>query len=255
MTANLWAEHIDVAGFAEVLDRVGADVVAVQELQEEGAAVITDRYAHHGLSPHHDTLGTGIATRRPAVIVKLPMYYRSGWVARLDPAHWPELPAPLEVVCVHFANPIGFPWWRSVRRRRRQLADLDRYLDGSDGPLVLVGDLNASPRWPLYRRLAARLQDGPVGTGTASRTWRWQGRGRLLLRIDHALTRRVTTLAAFTVPVPGSDHQALVLDVAIDAGAGPESCGHRQFDGQSTETHARMRMLSGRIQPSSFRSV
>lgn len=227
MTANLWADRLDVTRFGAVIDRVDPDVLAVQELQPEAAAVITARFDHHGLSPHHETLGTGIATRRPAVFAPLPNAYRDGWEARLDPADWPGLSVPLRVLCVHFANPIRFPFWLSLARRRRQLGDLLPHLEGDDA-LVVVGDLNASPVWPVYRRLAERLEDGPLAAGTAARTWRFQGFGPLLLRIDHGFSRRVTTVRSSTHRIPGSDHLALVLDVVVDtetgsgAGVGPD---------------------------------
>ena len=214
MTANLWAHNVDVAGFGALVDRVDPDVLGVQELQVPAAAQVTARYRHHGLVAHHDTLGNGIATRFPATITRLPMAYRSGWSARLDPAGWPDLTVPLEVLCVHFGNPVTFPWWRAVDRRRRQLADLLPRVDGGKGPLVVVGDFNATPRWPLYRDLAERLDDGPVDAGDAAPTWSWHGIGPPLLRIDHALTRGLITLRSTTHRIPGSDHRALVVEVA-----------------------------------------
>jgi endonuclease/exonuclease/phosphatase (EEP) superfamily protein YafD len=214
MTANLWAHKVDVDGFGALVDRVDPDVLAVQELQVPAAAEVMARYRYHGLVAHHDTLGNGIATRFPATISRLPMTYRSGWSARLDPAGWPGLTVPLEVLCVHFGNPVTFPWWRAVDRRRRQLADLGPRLDTGAESLVLVGDFNATPRWPLYRTLAERLGDGPVELGAATPTWSWHGFGPPLLRIDHALTRGVTTLRSETHRIPGSDHRALVIEVA-----------------------------------------
>ena len=103
-----------------------------------------------------------------------------------------------------------FPWWRAIDRRRRQLADLLPRLDTGDG-LVVVGDFNATPRWPVYRPLADQLGDGPVESGAAAPTWSWHGVGPPLLRIDHALTRGVTTLRSETHRIPGSDHRALVV--------------------------------------------
>jgi endonuclease/exonuclease/phosphatase (EEP) superfamily protein YafD len=186
MTANLWAHKVDVDGFGALVDRVDPDVLAVQELQVPAAAEVMARYRYHGLVAHHDTLGNGIATRYPAAISRLPMAYRSGWAARLDPAAWPGLTVPLEVLCVHLGNPVTFPF----------------------------GDFNATPRWPLYRALAERLGDGPVESGSAAATWSWHGIGPPLLRIDHALTRGVTTVRSTTHRIPGSDHRALVVEVA-----------------------------------------
>jgi endonuclease/exonuclease/phosphatase (EEP) superfamily protein YafD len=214
MTANLWAHKVDVDGFGALVDRIDPDVLAVQELQVPAAAEVMARYRYHGLVAHHDTLGNGIATRYPADISRLPMAYRSGWAARLDPGGWPDLTVPLEVLCVHLGNPVTFPWRRAVDRRRRQLADLLPRIDTGADNLVVVGDFNATPRWPLYRALAEQLGDGAVESGSPAATWSWHGIGPPLLRIDHALTRGVTTLRSQTHRIPGSDHRALVVEVA-----------------------------------------
>jgi endonuclease/exonuclease/phosphatase family metal-dependent hydrolase len=188
-------------------------VLAVQELQHATAEVIATRFPHHALAPHHETLGTGIATMRSAKMSRLPMTYRSGWVALLEPEEWPGMLRPLEVIDVHLANPLEWPWWRTVVIRDRQLASLEAHLDAVPCAQVVVGDFNASPAWPAYRRLRSRLDDAAVATETARRTWRFQGRTPPLLRIDHALVHGVRPVRTHTVEVPGADHLALVVDV------------------------------------------
>lgn len=213
MTANLWASRADPAGLLDVLDEVVPDVLAVQELQHAAAEAIAHRFPHHGLSPHHDTLGTGIATTRRAALTRIPMTYRGGWLARLDPEEWPGLAQPLEVVNMHLANPIGWPWWRAAYVRSRQLDALEHHLDAATCNRVVVGDFNASPAWPAYRRMRRRLEDAAVVSGTAGRTWRFQARTPALLRIDHAFVEGLHPLHTSTIEVPGADHLALVVDL------------------------------------------
>jgi endonuclease/exonuclease/phosphatase (EEP) superfamily protein YafD len=82
---------------------------------------------------------------------------------------------------------------------------------------VLVGDQNTTPRWPAYRRLASTLTDAALET--ARREGRRPGRtwglryGPRLLRIDHALVAGVTVDDVQVLPIAGSDHHALVVDV------------------------------------------
>lgn len=215
MTANLWASNADPVGLARVLDDVAPDVLAVQELQHATADVVADRFPYHGLTPHHETLGTGLATMRQATLVRLPMTYRGGWVATLDPAWWPGMRTPVAVICVHLVNPVDWPLWRTVTVRKRQLATLETHLDTAPEAAVLVGDLNATPVWPAYRRLQARLVDAATTTGTAARTWRFRGKTPPLLRIDHALVRGVRPVSTSRVAIPGADHLALVVDLDV----------------------------------------
>ncbi len=212
MTSNLWAHNVDPAGLAGVLEIVDPDVLAVQELQEPAAAVIAGHFAHHFLHPRDDTNGGGIALRRPGVFAEVALPHRAGWSARLDPADW-SLPAPLEVVSVHFSNPVSRHLRRTLAARRGQLHMLLDHVGAGEGPLVVVGDFNSSPAWPAYRRIADHLVDGPAAAGTGARTWRWADRGPYALRIDHAFVRGVTVASSRTVRVPGADHRALVADV------------------------------------------
>ena len=88
-----------------------------------------------------------------------------------------------------------------------------------------MGDLNATPLWPVYRRLTRRLQDGAWDRRARQRraaradVGPWPGAPRLL-RIDHVLVRGVTVSAVRVVDLPGSDHSALVVDLTLPDGAG-----------------------------------
>jgi endonuclease/exonuclease/phosphatase family metal-dependent hydrolase len=135
----------------------------------------------------------GIALREPATVRRLGIPFRDAHVAtiaRLGP--W-GTPLELEVLNVHFIAP-HTERGRALGQRRAQLASLLRYLTSESRRRVLVGDLNATPLWPVYRRLAAHLNDAAV-LAAASRPRSahmgpWPGAPRLL-RIDHALVHGV----------------------------------------------------------------
>jgi endonuclease/exonuclease/phosphatase (EEP) superfamily protein YafD len=88
---------------------------------------------------------------------------------------------------------------------------------------VLVGDFNATPVWPLYRRVAREIDDVALAVARRhgrrpARTWGplWRRAPRMrLLRIDHAFARGVEVSRVRSFDVPGSDHDALCVDVAL----------------------------------------
>jgi len=141
---------------------------------------------------------------------------RSAWVATLEPADWPALSRPLEVVCMHLVSPIDPPPWRSVRMRSQQLDGLRDHIAASpDAPRVVAGDMNATPVWPAYRRLRSMLTDGIAEAGVARRTWGpfwWSPR---LLRIDHVFVSGVRVVQSQVRTIRGSDHSAVVVDLAV----------------------------------------
>lgn len=217
LTANLLHERADVTAFAGLLDRVGADVVVTQELSPECAEVIVERYPHHHLRPERNFTGRGIGSRLEAEFGDISMPVRDGTWAFLDVGG-----RVLRLAGVHLINPIEFPWWRSVRYRSRQLGALFQWTDSADDdvPLVVAGDMNASPSWPAYRRMAARWDDlvasraEDVGRKPEP-TWGWRPGWPRMLRIDHVFGLGVEANSVSIEPVVGSDHDAVVVDIEI----------------------------------------
>ena len=219
MTANLWNGAADPASLAELLEALRPDVLAVQELSHEQAEAIATVLPHGVLEPREDHHGMGIALARAARIRRIGLPGRAARAARLCPKDWSGLLAPLEVMNVHIWAPHIAPFWRTWSHRRGQLRGLLRYLAEEPRSNRLVcGDFNATPSWPLYRRVAVPLDDLALRHARRigeqpRRTWGpWAGSPRLL-RIDHAFARGLEPLDVRVVPVPGSDHSALVIDL------------------------------------------
>jgi len=104
-----------------------------------------------------------------------------------------------------------------VAIRRAQVERIVEHVRTERHARVLVGDFNATPRWPAYRRIAAVIQDAPLVVGRPSRTWAptwWMPR---LLRIDHAFVEGAVPYSAKTRRIRGADHSALVVDVHVGA--------------------------------------
>lgn len=226
VSANLWNGRADADAFAAQVETLGADVVAVQELGPEQADALAAILPHGALQPSLQHRGMGLAARHPGTLSHIPMPLRDGWILRLEPSHWPRLARPVEVVNLHFCAPHVVFTTFGLWMRRRQLRDFERFHGREPAPRaaplprVLVGDFNATPRWPLYRSVARRYEDAAVAAAArhATRpapTWGpWSGAPRLL-RIDHAFVRGLAVESLRVVPVRGSDHSALVVDLIV----------------------------------------
>ncbi len=223
MTANLLHKNGATAqALRETLDIVKPDILAVQELTVPLLSTIADRFPHHLVAPRPDGPGIGMAAHRPVSWEELPMPRRSAVVATLQPGDWPEFTGPVEVIAVHLTNPIGGLPWTTTRARRAQVETIDRRMATSAvARRVLCGDLNATPMWPAYRRLRRHYHDG-IGEVEAhqgrhpARTWAPLRKGPRLLRIDHVLVSGLRVVSAQTVPLAGSDHLAVVVDLVDD---------------------------------------
>jgi endonuclease/exonuclease/phosphatase family metal-dependent hydrolase len=217
MSVNLLHERSDVDRFAQVLDELAPDVVVAQELAPAPADVLAERYPNHRLRPATDYSGRGIATRLDATFDDIPMPGRVGISASVAVGS-----RTVRVAGVHFLNPVKFPWWPMIAGRRRQLDALLRWADAGLGPTVVAGDFNASPSWPLYKRLAERFADLVAEHKTSQgerpeRTWSWRPGWPRMLRIDHVFGVGVSVFDSLVVPISGSDHRAVIVDVALSS--------------------------------------
>jgi endonuclease/exonuclease/phosphatase family metal-dependent hydrolase len=225
LTANLWSEAADPVALAEQLEALRVDVACFQELGAKQAAAIARVLPHGKLEPgatRHDHDGMGIAARRPLALSRLALPKRDARRAELDPREWPELSAPLELINLHIQAPHVFPPWRSLALRGEQIATLLPHFEATpEQARVVCGDLNATPLWPVYRALAARLPDlalehAALRREPPRRTWGpWSGAPRLL-RIDHVLGAGVLAANVQVAPVRGSDHSAVVVDLVSE---------------------------------------
>ena len=215
LTQNLYNGRVEPESLARALDEHQPHLVAVQELSLNAARVL-DAWGDEGLlDPRDDTTGMGLVLRGNAALSRPEFPVRRPLVARLRGADW-ELACDIRVVNAHVMNPIVRPLSTTRRLRSRELAGLRDILLAATAAeaQVVVGDLNSSPVWPLYRQLGRIATDAAKQAGTARRTWGpWPWSPRLL-RIDHAfLSGPIRGVRTETVRIAGADHSGLLVDI------------------------------------------
>jgi endonuclease/exonuclease/phosphatase family metal-dependent hydrolase len=227
LSANLFLGRADPAAFVELVTSMDVDIVAVQEVGPEQAEALSEVMPHGYIEPSPDHTGLGIAMKGPGEIDRIAMTWRDAHRARLHPDDWPGLSRPIELLNVHMAAPHVYnpPLW-GFALRYRQVRDFERYLIDRDQmapeiSTVVIGDFNATPAWPLYRRISPHLTDAAVAVARANgrtpqRTWGpWPGSPRLA-RIDHAFLRGISAHDFHVVSIRKSDHSAIVVDLSLD---------------------------------------
>jgi len=227
--------RLDVARVAEVIAALAPDIVALQEVDVGRARTGGVDQAHKlaerlgmafrfnaALKVEEELYGDAILTPLPERPVKagpLPGYPP---IPGLEPrgALWVAIEVggkDLQVITTHLGLApheqrlqatalAGEDWLESARRR---------------GPLILLGDINATPAAVAYRTLAAKLSDAHKALGRRKGRIATFPSAMPILRIDHVFVSdgvRVTNLAVADTPRArlASDHLPLVMDFEIE---------------------------------------
>jgi endonuclease/exonuclease/phosphatase (EEP) superfamily protein YafD len=187
--ANVHVSNRDPAPLVAWLHAHPVDVVILNELTPIYAKALTDAigdiYPYREFVPENSPFGIGLMARMPLSAVDL---QRSSdgipaLGARIDVAG-----KPVRIVAVHPVPPLGIHWHDERDTLLRSLArDADR------APLVVAGDLNATP-WSTALTTAAMSGSPGLGLRRAtglSATWSHPSLGVPLgIPIDHVLASR-----------------------------------------------------------------
>jgi endonuclease/exonuclease/phosphatase (EEP) superfamily protein YafD len=213
--ANVQAGNREIDAFADELRAADPDVVTLEEAGP-GFVDALDRSGAISELPYRYV----VARRDPfafAVLSRFPLRASSTLeVAGRPIAVRTTVTAPsgaLPLFVVHPVAPYGpnVPEWKEHLAAIRAAAKLER------GPLLLVGDFNATWGHGPFRDL---LDDGFTDAAAArghpfQMTWPANRRVPPFLRIDHALTRgRIEVVDITRGRGLGSDHRPLILRLA-----------------------------------------
>jgi endonuclease/exonuclease/phosphatase (EEP) superfamily protein YafD len=236
---NLLFRNGRTVEMARAVAALDADVLAFTEYTDTHAgglyvAPLVQAFPHRIEHPEHKAGGSALWSRYPLRETVAPAALYSSTAAVV------EAPEPLTIYVVHPPNPLDdLQHWRAELER---LAELRRT---TEPPSIVVGDFNATPWHPPFRRLLAvgwRDAHHLRGRGFAS-SWPSDRRWLLppFLRLDHALVDdSLVVIDVADVELPGSDHLGLVVDVALSRSdrAAPATRSRRLpegTDGSSTD--------------------
>ena len=220
VSANLWYGRADPDAVASLAIQ-HADILAVQELTPKladaiSASGIGSAFPYHALRAREGPAGVGIWSRYPILRGE---EYDEFWLGLIvAQVRIPDTAGEVTIVATHMSAPQQDPLegWRTDLAK---LGDtLRKIAASSDGPVLLAGDLNATPDNLEFRKL---LRDGyrdsaeQAGAGltrTYPTAYRWLP---ALFAIDHILTWRCTATVVRTLKLTGSDHRALAAKIVV----------------------------------------
>lgn len=226
--ANVLTSNRDPAALLQLIANEKPALVALLEIDRRWLAslepALARDYPHRIARPRDDNFGLAVFSRHPLDDVQT--------LALVDP----ELPSlaftfaePDRAIRVLLTHPLPPGSTTAVRLRDRQLVAVGDWVVAAQGetvappetpPVLVLGDLNATPWCPPLRRLLAstglrRAKSEPFGRSAA--TWPVSV-PFLRIPLDHALCNEALTVTACRAgPDIGSDHFPLLIEVARTA--------------------------------------
>lgn len=161
--------------------------------------------------PREDNFGVALYSRYPLARSEIRQIGEAAVPSVIAEVELPD--GPVTVIATHPLPPDG-P--ENSRLRNEQLARLPGIVKQMRSPVLLLGDLNATPWSFHFKQLLRRsgLRDSSQGRGVQG-TWPTY-LPVLLIPIDHCLyTAGVHVVGRGTGPRVGSDHYPLVVDFVL----------------------------------------
>jgi endonuclease/exonuclease/phosphatase (EEP) superfamily protein YafD len=198
----------------ELIQREKPDVVVFEEVNDEWLGELTklgDDYSHILPAPRPDNFGIALFSRWPM---------QDAEIREIGEAEIPSILAHITIrekgLTIIGTHPLPPSNPQQFALRNEQIAALAKLINVQSGPLVVLGDLNATPWSPHFRRLlaAADVRDAAHGHGLNA-SWPVPI-FPMRIPIDHCLVSRdVHVLKVRLGPNVGSDHFAVIVDFAL----------------------------------------
>lgn len=212
---NVFCHNIEPERVLALLREAPTDVVVLLEVTfewSERLQELRDVYSHMQFEPQAGSFGIGILSRQPWTHLQ----HRSFGRQRL-PSLIVDFPLEgdrtWQLIATHPLPPISS---FNAASRDEQLTRVATYCAEHDGPIVVAGDLNASPWSHAFRRLCrdGDLRDSSLGFGIHP-TWPTYG-PLAVIPIDHLLpSREVGVAGRYVERTVGSDHRPVRAELVF----------------------------------------
>lgn len=207
LSLNVLTANPDKARVLAYLTASEADLIFLMEVDAAWAAALEPlklSHPHHHLLPRPDNFGLALFSRLPLHHLRVFQPAAGPPVVQAELVHQGQ---KLVFLGAHPPPPIG---GRLSALRDAQLAALAEWTAGQDQPVLLAGDLNATPWSRALRPLTA------AGFSSLHPAWppTWRAGSIFALPIDHAfVTAPLRLQRRRTGPDLGSDHRPLEIEV------------------------------------------
>ena len=212
INVNRWNDRYDLV--KRSIEEMDPDIIVFEEVNTAWLKHFEDiagRYPHAKVCPRDDCFGIAMLSKYPLK--------RTG-IEYLGTAEVPSVFAEVDVdgrsVFVLGTHTLPPGDARLARQRNEQLAAIPVFLKSVELPVVLLGDLNATPWCPYFKKLIrdTGLKDSERGFGVQPT---WPSHNPLLrIPIDHCLVSSGIVVTHREVgPYTGSDHYPLIVDIAL----------------------------------------
>ena len=199
---------------AQTIKQLDPDFLALEEVNDQWLFALSTTLAAYPYSktmPREDNFGIAIYSKYPLV---------HGEIRQVGEADIPsaiaELQLPEGLLTVIATHPLPPGGRENTRLRDDQLARLPETVKRATSPVLLLGDLNATPWCSPFKRLLSQagLRDSSQGRGVLG-TWPTH-MPIFLIPIDHCLhTAGIHVTRRATGPRVGSDHYPLMVDFVL----------------------------------------
>jgi endonuclease/exonuclease/phosphatase (EEP) superfamily protein YafD len=215
MLINVNTRTGDPERVSQAIRAADPDILVLEEISSRWVADLAEvgsAFHHSVVRPREDNFGIALFSKYPLA---------EGEVVYIGEAEVPSIVATVEtdrgklrIIATHPLPPGGAEY---SRLRNDQLERLPDHIDSSR-PVLLCGDLNATPWNYHFKRLLKRsgLIDSSLGRGFQPT---WPSHNRLLLiPIDHVLhSPSVAVINKEIGSSVGSDHYPVIVDFTIES--------------------------------------